>query len=130
MSTIKIEQPEHESAWSTTGALWLGFALGPVAWAVHLQVIYASSQQVCQGDSSHRTLHIVSAACLAAAVVGAIVAGWEFFRGGGGLPSEREGGLKARRRFLSAECLLTSLLFAVVIIAQWTVVAAVPPCPP
>jgi hypothetical protein len=130
MATIKIEQPEHESAWSITGALWMGFALGPIAWIAHLQVIYAASQQVCQGDASRQSLHIVSAVCLAAAVIGAAVAGWEFFRGGDLTPSEFEGGLKARRRFMSAEGILTGVLFAVVIIAQWTVVAALPPCPP
>jgi hypothetical protein len=130
MSTVKIEQPKHESAWSITGALWLAFALGPVAWAVHLQAVYAASQQVCQGDASSMTLHVISVACLAAAVIGGGLAGWECFRGGAEPPDEYEGGLRARRKFMSFEGLLTSALFTVLIIAQWTVVAALPPCPP
>jgi hypothetical protein len=130
MEVRKVEQPKHESAWSTTGALWLGFALGPMAWMIHLQTVYATSQQVCQGDASRRTLHIISAVCQATAMIGALLAGWKFLRGGGTAPSEREGGLTARRRFMSAEGLLAGALFAVIIIAQWTVVASLPPCPP
>ncbi len=130
MHTIKVEQPEHESTWSITGALWLGFALGPIAWIIHLQTVYAASEQVCQGDASRATLHVVSGLCLAAAILGGLIAGWEFFRGGDEPPDERAVGLEARRRFLSVEGLLTSALFVVVIIAQWTVVASLPPCPP
>jgi Mn2+/Fe2+ NRAMP family transporter len=122
--TINSVLPHH------TGALWLGFALGPIAWIIHLQTVYAASEQVCQGDASRMTLHVISGLCLAAAIVGGLVAGWEFFRGGAGSSDEHEGGIKARRRFLSVEGLLTSALFVVVIIAQWTVVASLPPCPP
>jgi hypothetical protein len=125
---MKVHQPQHDGALLTNLALWVAFFLGPAAWAVHLQVVYAASQQVCDGTFSKSTLHIISALCLIASVVGGLLAMALWLRAGAVWPSERGDDLTARARLLSAEAMLTSLLFSLVIIAQWLSVLYYSPC--
>jgi hypothetical protein len=122
-------QPKPPSAPLTTLALWTGFLLAPVAWAVHLQFVYAASQQVCKQKLSSVTLNSVSAICLGLAVISGLLATWNWFSAGAKWPSDDRSDLVARRRFLSAEGILAAVLFAVVIAAQWLALIYLPPCP-
>jgi hypothetical protein len=127
---MQPEKPQHESAPWTTAALWTGVFLAPVAWAVHLQFVYAVSQQACTGKISDMTLHIVSLACAAAAVAGGLLAAWHWFKSGAQWPSDERSDLIARRRFLSSEGILSSVLFALIIVGQWLAIVFLSPCPP
>jgi hypothetical protein len=122
-------QPKPPSAPLTTIALWTGLFLAPAAWGVHLQFVYAASQQVCKKNLTSVTLNSASAICLALAVISGLLATWNWFMAGATWPSDERSDLIARRRFLSAEGMLTALLFAVVIGAQWLALVYLPPCP-
>jgi hypothetical protein len=121
-------QPKPESAPFTTLALWTGFLLAPAAWAVHLQLVYAASEQVCKQHLSRATLNAVSVVCVALAVGGGLLATLNWFIAGAKWPSEERSDLTARQRFLSAEGILSGLLFTVVIVAQWLALLYLTPC--
>jgi hypothetical protein len=122
-------QPKPASAPLRTIALWAGLFLAPAAWAVHLQFVYAASQQVCKQSLSSATLSCASAICLALAIISGLLATWNWFVAGAKWPSGEQSDLMARCRFLSAEGMLSALLFAVVIAAQWLALVYLPPCP-
>ena len=126
---MDTDQPKPESAPITTLALWTGLLLAPIAWAVHLQFVYAASQQVCTDRLTQTTLQAVSIICLALAVTAGLLATWNWFSAGAKWPSDERSDLVARRRFLSAEGMLSALLFAIVIVAQWLALVYFPPCP-
>jgi hypothetical protein len=126
---MQVDHPKPETAPLTTLALWLGLFLSPAAWAMHLQFVYAASQQICKQHLSEVTLNNASILCLTLAVIGGLIATWNWFTAGANWPSEERSDLIARRRFLSAEGMLSSLLFTIVIVAQWLSVAYFPPCP-
>jgi hypothetical protein len=126
---MQPEQPEKEGWRHEMAALWAGFALGPVAWAVHLQSVYAASQQACEGDLKSASLHLISGACLAAAIIGAVLSAWLWGHGQFIVPSQFDEGYMARRRFMSVEGLMSGALFSLVIIAQWIALFYLSPCP-
>jgi hypothetical protein len=109
-------------------ALWTAFFLGPAAWGVHLQSVYAASQQVCDGTFRLATLHVISTVCLAMSLGGGLLAMVLWLRAGAVWPSEERADAIARFRFVSAEAILTGILFALVIIAQWISVLYYSPC--
>src|SRR4051794_20464148 len=114
----------------TTPILWLALFMAPAAWAIHLQFVYAASQQVCKGSFSLFSLHVVSLACVLAALVGLSVALWQLIVTGAKWPSDEHNDEVARRRFLAAEAILAGLLFSIVITAQWFALVYLSPCPP
>jgi heme/copper-type cytochrome/quinol oxidase subunit 2 len=125
---MQPKQPEKTGGRHQTGALWAGLALGPVAWAVHLQLVYAASQQACQGDLAFVALHVMSAACLATAIVGGLLSFslWRHERFTA--PSQYDEGSTARRRFMSVEGVMSGTLFSIVIVAQWVALFYLSPC--
>src|SRR3954469_16306367 len=125
---MDTNQPMPPSAPLTTLALWMGFLLAPAAWAVHLQFVYATSEQVCKQHLSRATLNGVSTACLTVAVFGGVLATMNWLLAGAKWPSDERSDLVARRRFLAAEGILTGLLFTVVIVAQWMALVYHSPC--
>jgi hypothetical protein len=126
---MNTDQPKPESAPVTTLALWTGLLLAPIAWAVHLQFVYAASQQVCNERLTPAMLQAASITCLALAVAAGLLATWNWFTAGAKWPSDERSDLIARRRFLSAEGMLSALLFALVIAAQWLALVYFSPCP-
>jgi hypothetical protein len=127
---MQPEQPQKEGWRHETAMLWAGFVLGPVAWALHLQLVYAASQQACEGNLEVTSLHVMSALCLAAAIVGVLLTIWLWRHERFTAPSQFDGEYVARRRFMSVEGLMTGTLFSLVIIAQWIAVFYLSPCPP
>jgi hypothetical protein len=98
-------------------ALWAGVLLAPAAWLLNLQVGYALVPRQC---ASNNTLpgHLVHAVCLLLALSGALVAWRAWQEAGRDWPGD-QGGPEGRTRFMAAVGVLTSLLFALVIVAQW-----------
>ena len=134
MSTVPsdpLRPPAPEHARSGDGAdahftstrgellLWVGVLGGAAAWTAQFLVGYA----LARFSHEHRWLtvvhHLVSLAGLLAALWAALVAHREWRRIGGGEAGGSEPGVSGRSRFLAALGILTSALFALVIVAQW-----------
>jgi hypothetical protein len=101
--------------------LWTGILAGPVAWAGDLLVRYALVHWSC-GTQQTAALNLISVVTLFLVVTGGIVA-WRTFRR---TPSQAptDGGRPAdRSRFMALLGILTSTLFALVVLAgaipQW-----------
>jgi hypothetical protein len=129
MESVRAKPPEPDPALWTTLALWIGFSLGPTAWAVQLELVYAAAQQACQGDITITTLHMASGVCLIVSILGGVSAAWHWFRTGAAVPSQFETGIVTRRRFLSIQGMFTGALFAIIIAAQWLAIVYLSPCP-
>jgi hypothetical protein len=123
----RTEHKTDEAPW-TTFCLWVGVLLPPAMWGLHLQFVYAASEQVCKGQLSLATLNVASACCVAAALGAGMLATGLWFASGRRWPSEERSDVIARRRFLSAEGMLSSLLFSIVVIGQWMSVFYLSPC--
>ena len=99
-------------------SLWVG-VLGGAAWAVQLQIGYALSRF----SHEHRWLtgvhHAVSAVAVLLAVGATLLALRDWRRLGGGEPRGTEEGVAGRSRFLAVLGMVTSGLFALVIVGQW-----------
>ena len=103
-------------------ALWAGILAGPIAWAADLGISYALVKWTC-GHQHTTVLHLITVGALVATAAGAFAA-WrvigELSREPAtdppprGVPDERS---IDRARFMAALGLLSSGLFALVIIA-------------
>lgn len=108
-------------------SLWVGVLGAPVVWAVQFQAGYALGPFT----HAHRWLtvvhHVISVLALAGAVACGVVAWRDWRRMGGGEPESAEGGVSGRSRFMAALGILTTILFTLVILAQWLVVFFIDP---
>jgi hypothetical protein len=95
--------------------LWTGVLAGPIAWAIDLLVRYSLVRWSC--DTQHRfVLQIVACGALIVAAAGASAAWRGLLQTPADAPTE--GGRPIdRSRFMALLGLLTSLLFATVIVA-------------
>ena len=110
------------------GILSLGFAIfaGPVAWSVVLTAGYSLVAVSCDAETT-LPLHLLTAVMLLVSVAGVVVARREWRRAGRGWPGEG-GDVLSRSRFAAVLGLLSSGLFALVIVAQWLAVLLLDPC--
>ena len=125
---MNIAKPKLSTVRLTTLGLWVGLLLPPVTWAVHLQFVYSASEQVCRGRLGLATLNIVSAVCLAASLCASVLAAALWFGSGAKWPSDEQSDFAARQRFLSAEGILSGLLFAIIVFGQWLALVYLSPC--
>jgi hypothetical protein len=123
----RAEHTTDEAPWTTLG-LWIGVLLPPAVWGLHLQFVYAASEQVCKGKLNVGTLNLASACCVIVALGAGALATGIWFASGTQWPSEDRSDLIARKRFLSAEGMLSSLLFSIVVVGQWMSIFYLPPC--
>ena len=130
MNVRDLERQAVRLPRTTTLLLWTPFVLAPLAWGMHLQVVYAASQLVCSGAIPLSTLHLISAVCLVLAISASLFAAWQWRRAGAEVPSQHESGWSARMRFVSLQGMMSGALFALVIVAQWIALFYLPPCPP
>jgi hypothetical protein len=107
-------------------ALWTGLLLAPLAWLLNISAGYALVPRAC-ATGNHLPGHLVHLVCLLLALGGALVA-WRLWQAIGSRWPEDEGGPAARSRFMAATGVLTSLLFALVIVAQWVPSFMISPC--
>ena len=107
-------------------AQWFGVLGGPIAWAMQLQANYALVPPACQNGDLKR-VHMVSAICLLLTVGALVVARGSWAKTKNKTPGSREPA-EARSAFMGLLGMLISLLFALVIIAQWMPVLFFNPC--
>lgn len=106
--------------------LWAGLLLAPLGWMLHLALSYALVPLACHSGWT-LLLPVVSLVSLAVAGVGGLTA-WRSWNDVGRKWPTTEGGILFRSRFMALSGLLTSLLFATVIVAQWVPSFAMTPC--
>ena len=97
-------------------ALWTGILLPPVAWFLSQQLSYTLVLWAC-ATGRQFVLHIVTVAMLLLAGAGGFIAWRTWRRAGRGRPDEG-GGMLPRSRFMAVVGLLSSGMFALVIVAQ------------
>jgi hypothetical protein len=107
-------------------ALWTGLLLAPAAFLLNLEVAYALVPVACS-SGSRLLVHIVHAVCLLLAAFGAITALRQWKLTGETWPGET-GGRIGRSRFMAGLGLYLSLLFVMVILAQWIPSFVLSPC--
>lgn len=119
--------PEQEFS-SRRGVLllWTGWAIAPLAWALHLSISYLLVPWVCATESDF-LLYLVTGAALLIAAAGVFL-NWQIWERLGMRWSDDEEGVSPRSRFMSLVGLLINVLFFFVIVAQGVPVLVLPPC--
>jgi hypothetical protein len=107
-------------------ALWTGVLLAPTAFLANLELAYLAVGRACLRDNT-LPVHLVHATFLLVALGGVVVA-WRLWRAEGREWPGDEGGPVARTRFLAGVGLVGSVLFTLVIIAQWIPTLTLHPC--
>jgi hypothetical protein len=107
-------------------ALWTGLLLAPAAFLLNLEVAYALVPAACSART-RLLIHVVHAACLLLALVGTLAA-WRMWRVTGETWPGGAGGRLSRSRFMSGLGVFLSLLFVLVILAQWIPSFMLSPC--
>ena len=108
------------------GALWLGVLLGPAAALVALEVSYVLVQRAC-ASGQLLPVHLSFLGCLLAAAGAGVVAWREWGRWGARIASA-QGGREGRSRFLALLGMLSSAIFALTILLQWSATLYYHPC--
>jgi hypothetical protein len=107
---------------------WLGLALAPAAFAVHLQIGYSLVPWACLRQNSV-WVHVSGALSVALALLGVWFAWRAWHDNGGGDPTEKYGA-EPRARFLGVMGVTTSAVLALILAAQWAAVFVISPCQP
>jgi hypothetical protein len=107
-------------------AQWVGVFLAPAAFFSHLQVRYVLVPWACATNGS-LWIHVVDVLAIAVALLGAFVAWRTWQRAGRDDPSEA-GGAVPRTRMLAVTGVGASLMFALVLLAQWMTSFFFSPC--
>lgn len=81
-------------------SIWVGWALGPFAWALHQNLSYLSSHWVCR-TQNYLVMDLITAATLIIAGAGTLIA-WRQWRRAGNEPSHSDARSAERSRFLAA----------------------------
>ncbi|NUR11194.1 MAG: hypothetical protein HOQ20_05010 [Bradyrhizobium sp.] len=103
---------------------WAGVALGPIAWGINLQGIYALAHFSCETTKLSGT--IMSAALALVALAGTAISARAVRRGAGAEWTDAEGG--GPRTFMAWLGVGTGLLFALVIANQLAASLMISPC--
>src|SRR4051794_12071882 len=119
----RVGRDEAKGFW----LLWGGVLAGPIAWLVQFQIRYSLVPWVCTRHKPF-VLHTVAGVFLLLVVVAGIFCWRTWVMAGKQWPTETESGPKARNVFLSLLGMLTSSLFALLIIAQGIPAFILDPC--
>ena len=126
MSEVQPQVLERSALKRDLG-LWTGLLAGPIAWALHQQVMYSLVPRICAG-LNRWVLHAVSLVCILMALAGTAVA-WRLWQASG--PTERgefEGELHSRIQFMAMLGVTGSLFFAMIVFAQAIPTFILDPC--
>jgi hypothetical protein len=105
---------------------WLALLAPPLAWALGLVAKYALVPFVC-GSGDTIWTHVVSIVTLAVAT-GAGVLAWGLYQDAGREWPGESAQPVVRSRFMAALGILSAVLFAIAIVAQWITSAFLNPC--
>jgi hypothetical protein len=107
-------------------ALWAGVLAGPLAMLIQLQVNYALVLWAC-GAGREWALHLTALLALVVTVAGGWLS-WRNRRRTGAGWEDEGAGVIPRSRFMAVVGVLASVLFALVIVAQWIPIFVYGPC--
>lgn len=105
--------------------LWAGLLAAPVAFLLNLQTMYILVTLTC--GTARPWLQLSAAVTLLLAIGGGALAWRNWKRCGAWWPGQG-GDALARSRFMAALGLFASVLFSLVILAQWMVTWVLGPC--
>ena len=104
---------------------WAGIALGPTAWGINTQTIYAMSPFVC-GDNGSRFAIAIAAVLAAAAIAGTFIAGRAVRRDVTSEWTDAQGG--GQRKYIAWLGVASGVPFALVIVNQLAAAVLIAPC--
>ena len=106
--------------------LWVGLLTAPLVFLLHLEANYALVTQLCQ--STHKMgMHLVTLTALLVSAAGGLVS-WRNYRAAGRkLPGDGATVLE-RSRLMAAVGIFISLLFMLILVAQWIPQFIFDPC--
>lgn len=113
---MNADADKRLSSYRSIFLLWSGWAIGPLAWMLHLTLVYLLAPLACEWESG-LPLYLATAGTLALAVAG-LVLNWHLWAQSGRHWPDEAHGPEPRSRFMSMIGLLGSALFVVVIVAQ------------
>lgn len=97
--------------------LWVGWVIGPVAWALHLLGSYVLVTWVCE-TGHHWTLHATTLVTLAMSLIGGWLAWRQWGVAGRRWPGDSDNRFSSRIQFMALGGLILSLLSALLIVAE------------
>ncbi|KRQ06391.1 hypothetical protein ACNJX9_07305 [Bradyrhizobium sp. DASA03076] len=103
---------------------WAGVALGPLAWGINLQGVYALAHFSC--ETTRLTGTIMSAVLAVVALAGTVISARAVRRGAGAEWAEAQGG--GPRTFMAWLGVGSGILFALVIANQLAASLMISPC--
>lgn len=106
--------------------VWGGLLVAPIAWILHQQASYLLVYHACPSRNTI-LFHIITAALLLIAAVGAYLA-WKTWNDSGNGWADEGDSAADINRFLALVGLMMSGLFLLVILAQWIPTLLVDPC--
>jgi hypothetical protein len=104
-------------------SLWIGILLPPAAWSIAMEAIYLTNDYSCYGAGVAGWSHLSAALGVVLCIIGGVIAWTQ-------LP-ERAGNDSAsltRDRFMANLGIVLSLIFALLIVAQWLPMLVGIPC--
>lgn len=107
-------------------AQWVGLFLAPAAFFAHLQTRYVLVPWAC-ATNGQLWIHVVDVTALAIALLGAY-AGWRAWQRAGREEPGEAGGAVPRTRLMGVLGLGASLMFALLLVAQWMTNFFFSPC--
>ncbi|MBB4380490.1 hypothetical protein [Bradyrhizobium sp. SBR1B] len=103
---------------------WAGVALGPLAWGINLQGVYALAHFSC--ETTKLTGTIMSAVLVVVALAGTVISARAVRRGAGAEWTDAQGG--GPRTFMAWLGVSSGVLFALVIVNQLAASLMISPC--
>jgi hypothetical protein len=110
-----LVQTDHHP--TNTFAQWYGVLGGPIFWAMQLQANYALVPQACSSGDL-KWLHLSSVLFLLLAFSAVAVAAYDYRKARAKSPVKTEESAEGRSSFMGNLGIMTSGLFAIIIIAQ------------
>jgi hypothetical protein len=107
--------------------LWLGVLLAPIVWLIQFQLRYSLVEPLCHRGIRF-PLYIISAVFFILIIMGGLLSWRNWVLAGKRLPSDKQSDPRERNLFLALLGILTSALFALLLIAQTIASIMIDPC--